>query len=202
MLIIGLTGGIGTGKSEVSRILGELGALVVNADRLGHEAYLPGTDTWEKVVQTFGQEILQPNQEIDRTKLGPIVFADPEALNRLNAIVHPKIYSMAEEIIAKARSENMVKAVVLEAAILIEANWQPLVEEVWVITASEQSIIDRIGAQRGLTEQQVRSRIGSQFSQSERVKHAHVIIDNEGGVDNLTDQIKELWQNRIEGKNN
>ena len=119
MIVIGLTGGIGSGKSEAARMLQELGADVIDADRIGHEAYLPNTETWVAVVAEFGNEILQPTSEIDRKKLGAKVFSDPPAMARLSAIMHPRMYDMIEERIGRLRDQGMEVAVV-EAALLVE----------------------------------------------------------------------------------
>ncbi len=135
MKVIGLTGGIGSGKSTVSRFLGEMGAVVLDADKVGHQAYQPGTETWKELVAAFGEDIVAPDSTIDRRKLGAIVFADPEALARLNRIVHPRMFDMMKAQIEEYRGQG-TEVVVLEAAILLEANWTPLVDEVWVTVAS------------------------------------------------------------------
>jgi len=128
MIVIGLTGGIGSGKSTVAQFLAELGAVVLNADEVGHEAYRPHTETWQELVNAFGSGILQPDDEINRKKLGEIVFADSQALTRLNQIVHPRMFRMMQERIEGWREQG-VEVVVLEAAILFEANWTSLVDE-------------------------------------------------------------------------
>ena len=195
MIVIGLTGGIGTGKSEVARVLEELGAVRVSADELAHQAYRPGTDTWREVVAAFGEEVLLPNGEIDRRKLGPIVFADPEALARLNAIVHPRIYSMAEARIREHRAGD-APAVVLEGALLIEAGWTPLVDEVWMTAAPEDQVVERLRV-RNHRPEEVRARMGAQMPASERARHAQVIIDNEGDKAMLRRRVLEVWAQRI-----
>ena len=161
--VIGLTGGIGSGKSTVSRYLGELGAVIIDADKLGHEIYLPNTDTWRELVNTFGKEILTADDKIDRKKLGAIVFNNPEKLKRLNAIVHPRMFEMAKQRIDEYRRKG-IKVVILDAPILFETNWTPLVEEVWVVVANEANVIKRAMVRSGLTEEQVRTRIASQMS--------------------------------------
>ena len=199
MRVIGLTGGIGTGKTVVSQILRELGAEVIEADRVGHEAYQPGTEAWQAVVREFGQDVLQPSGEIDRKRLGAVVFGDPKALERLNAIMHPRIYRMVEERLAKLRVQG-VRAAVVEAAILIEAGWTPLVDEVWVVTAEEEEVIRRLQGRTALSEEQVRSRMRSQMSSAERVAHADVVIENKRDLADLRDQIESVWRSRINGR--
>ena len=196
MLVIGLTGGIGTGKTQVSEMLEKLGAAIVNADLLGHQIYVPQSEGWHGVVEVFGEEVLAPNGEIDRTKLGPIVFGDPEALKKLNAITHPKIYALAYESLNKL-SEEGSEVAVLEAALLIEAKWTPLVNEVWVTTAPEQDVVKRIQERNGFTEEAIRSRIASQMTQEERITHADVIIENEGDLTELKTKIHKLWNDRV-----
>jgi len=121
MVVIGLTGGILSGKSTISQMLAERGAVIIDADKVGHEAYKPNTKTWQELIAAFGQGILKENDEIDRKKLGEIVFNDPQALARLNGIVHPRMHSMMKEKLERLSGEG-VGVVVLEAAVLIEAN--------------------------------------------------------------------------------
>jgi dephospho-CoA kinase len=190
--VIGLTGGIGSGKSTVSKYLAELGAAIIDADKVGHEAFQPGTEAWREVVATFGRDILTPQGEIDRKKLGAIVFDNPAALAQLNGIMHPKMGDMMKAQIDEYRRQG-VAVVVLEAAILIEANWTPLVDEVWVTTAPESVVLERLKKQRGLAEEQTLARIRSQLSSEERLKHADVVITNEGNLEEVKARVKELW---------
>ncbi len=163
MKVIGLTGGIGTGKSIVSQFLAELGAVIIDADKAGHEAFKPNTEAWHEVVAAFGRQILAPSGEVDRKKLGEIVFSNPESLLQLNKIMHPQMRNMIKAQIEEYRRQG-VDVVVLEAAILIEANWTPLVDEVWVTLAPESAVLKRLREQRGLEEKQTLARIRSQLS--------------------------------------
>ncbi len=192
MKVIGLTGGIGSGKSTVARYLAELGAVVLDADKVGHAVFQPDTDAWRDVVAVFGRQILTPGGEIDRKKLGEIVFNNPEEMSRLNRIMHPRMYDMVVEQIAEYRRQG-VDVLVIEAAILIEAGWTTLVDEVWVAIASEATVIKRLKEQRGLAEAQTLARIRSQLSSEERVKHADVVINNDGDLDAMKAKVKELW---------
>jgi dephospho-CoA kinase len=198
MLVIGLTGGIGTGKSEVSRILGEMGAEVLNADRYGHEVYLPGTDGHREVVEAFGEDVLQPNGEVDRRALGGKVFGNPEAMAQLNAIAWPRIRQKLEDGIEEQRQLG-TGVVVLDAAVLIEAGWTDAADEVWVVTAPEGDVVSRLQARNNLTEEQVRARMASQMSSEERVKHADVVVANDGDLQGLQSNIEKLWQERLDG---
>ena len=199
MFVIGLTGGIGSGKSEVARLLKELGAEVIDADRVGHQAYQPHTEAWEAVVEAFGQEILQPNEEVDRRALGAIVFSAPEQLARLNAIMHPRMQRMIEEQLGEFGAQGAA-VVVLEAAILIEAGWQVLVDEVWVAAASEEVVVDRVRRRNNLADEEIRRRIRSQLSNEERAKQATVVIENNGSLEDLNQSIRELWDSRVQGR--
>lgn len=198
MLVIGVTGGIGTGKSEVSRALEGHGAVVIDADRVGHSIYLPDTDGWKEVVETFGEDVLQEDRQVDRRKLGSIVFGDPEALAKLNAITHPKIRQRISDLTEEERHKGS-GVVVVEAAILIEANWVDLVDEVWVATSSPDTVVGRIQERNNLPEDQIRSRIASQMTHEERVKHATVVVENDGDLGALQEQVARLWEIRVGG---
>ena len=199
MIVIGLTGGIGTGKSEVARILQGLGAALINADQVGHEAYKPHSEIWQEVVKAFGEEILQPNGEIDRKKLGSIVFSHPQQLVRLNQIMHPRMARIVAQRIERLREEG-VPVVVVEAALLFEAGWDSLVDEVWTTDSTLEAVISRLQARNGLSEEEIRKRINSQMSAKERLARADVVIDNSGDVANLERTVQSLWNNRVKGK--
>ena len=190
--VIGLTGGMGSGKSTVSQLLAEFGAVVIDADKVGHEAYQHGTKTWQELVAAFGEQIVAADGSIDRRKLGAIVFGSPEQLARLNRIVHPRMFEMMQDRIQQYRQQG-VKVVVLDAAILFEANWTPLVEEVWVVVASETAVVARARARTGLPEEQIRSRLRSQMPVEDKIKRADVVIRNEGKVEDLRKQVEGLW---------
>jgi len=196
MLVIGLTGSIGTGKSEASRELEALGASLISADQVGHEAYTPNTDAWEQVVAAFGEEILQEDGEIDRRKLGAIVFSDAGQLAKLNQIMHPRMARMVADKIEVLRSQG-TGVVVVEAALLFEAGWDSLVEEVWVTDSPEQAVIERLRKRNGLSEEEARKRISSQMDRAERLGKSDFIIDNSGDIAGLGSAIKELWNSRV-----
>ena len=198
MKVIGLTGGIGSGKSAVSRILAELGAEVIDADKIGREVFEPGTAAWQEVVTTFGREILAPSNEIDRRKLGEVVFHSPEALRQLNRIMHPRIYEVVKANLEECRGRG-VGVVVLEATLLIEAGWTSIVDEVWVTVTSKDTVIGRL-KERGLSEPEGLARIMSQMSADERIKHGDVVIYNEGSLSELKTKVEQLWQERVGSK--
>lgn len=198
MIVIGLTGGIGTGKSEVARILAMLGAVVIDADQLGHQAYTPHTEIWDEVVKVFGEGILQSSGEIDRKQLGAIVFADPEQLARLNGIMHPRMARMVSQQIEKLREEGAT-AVVVEAAVLFEAGWDSLVDEVWTTESPLDNVVDRLMARNGLDRAEVVKRIKSQMSSEERSSRSQVVVDNSKDVDTLVNTVRSLWDTRVKG---
>jgi dephospho-CoA kinase len=197
MKVIGLTGGIASGKSTVSQFLKELGAVTIDADKVGHEAFKPNTETWREVVDAFGKEILNPDGEIDRQKLGKIVFGDSQALTRLNQIVHPRIYALVKARIEDYRRKG-VGVVVLEAPLLFEVDRPSLladeVDEVWVTVAPEAVVLRRLKNKTGLSEPQSLARIRSQLTSEERLKHADVVIDTDCGLDELKARVEKLWR--------
>ncbi len=199
MHVIGLTGGVGSGKTTASKFLQELGAHILDADKVGHESYLPDMPAWKDLIAAFGEDLLRPNQEIDRKKLGAIVFSNPENLAKLNSIVHPRMREMMEQQLEELKGQG-VKLVVLEAAILIEANWQSLVDEVWTTEAPEATVVERLKARNNWTEQQVRDRIRSQMSPQERAAHAQVGIDTDCSLDEMRDRVKNLLETRAGSK--
>jgi dephospho-CoA kinase len=192
--IIGLTGGIGAGKSTVAAILAELGARVIDADRIGHEVYRPGSEGFRRVVDAFGPGIVAPDGTIDRRELGAIVFADAAALARLNALVHPLIGDEITRRIAEARAGGYDGPIVIEAAILLEAGWRGLVGRLWVVSVDRETAIARVSASRGLTREEVERRIDAQTSDETRRRAADLVIDNRGGEAALRAQVEAAWR--------
>jgi len=193
MKVIGLTGGIGSGKSTVSQFLAELGAVILNADEVGHEALKPDTEIWRQVVAAFGRQILTPDGNIDRKKLGNIVFSNAESLSRLNQIMHPRMYDMVKAQLEEYRRQG-TRVVVLEAPLLLEAGWTPLVDEVWVTTAPEATVLKRLEERTGLSQAESLTRLRSQLPSEERVRQADVVINTDCDPDELKSKVKELGQ--------
>ena len=192
MLVIGVTGNIGSGKSAVCQILAKLGAIVIDADELGHEAYKPHSQTWRELIDGFGEDIVKAGKEIDRRKLGQVVFSDPDALARLNQIVHPAAYRLAQGRIETYRHQG-AKAIVLEAALLIEAEWTDLVDKIWLVVAPESVVVRRLARHKGMTESQILARLRSQMPAEEKAKYADEVIHNDGNLDQLKTRVTELW---------
>ena len=196
MLVIGLTGGIGTGKSEVAGLLQSLGAEVIDADQVGHEAYTPNSESWCAVVNAFGEEILRPDGQIDRGRLGAIVFSDPDQLEKLNGIMHPRMARMVGDKIEVLRDKG-APAVVVEAAVLFEAGWDSLVDEIWTTDLPVELVIERLQARNGMDEDEVMRRINSQMDRSERIERSDLVVDNSGDVTSLEETVKALWDTRV-----
>lgn len=192
MKVIGLTGGIGSGKSTAAQFLKALGAVVIDLDGLGHDVLKKSGEVYKQLLSAFGEDILASSGEIDRARLGKIVFNSPEALKRLNKIVHPVIDKKVEEEIEKNRCKG-VKAVFLEAAAILEAEktWQ--VDELWVITTPEADIIRRIKDRPDYNEMIAKSRIRAQMPNSERIKKADVVITNDGTIEQLKNKVEVEW---------
>ncbi len=199
MVVIGLTGGIASGKSTAAMVLQGLGAAILNADEIGHELLQHDAEARREVVTAFGREILAPDEDIDRGKLADIVFADPQALARLNRIMHPKMFLIAKDRIEELRRQG-VEVVVLEVPLLIEANWTGLVDKIWVTSAPEAAVIRRLCQDVGLTEEQARARIRSQMPIAEKAEYADVVIDTDRDRAETESEIVKLWHQLIKDK--
>ncbi len=198
MLKVGLTGGIGTGKSLVSAIMGDCGAHLIDADLLGHESYNIGTSGLHQVVKVFGDHILGADGSIDRDILGRIVFNDRSQMQNLNNILHPIIYEIVKDRIGQVEEDGNTM-VVVEAAVLIEAQWQSLFDQVWVVKSDEETVIRRLLRRNGFDRNEACKRIESQISESDRLSHADVIIDNNGTREELEVKVKDLWEKQTNG---
>ncbi len=192
-IVIGLTGGIASGKSVVSGMLAERGALVIDADKVGHEAYAPGSDCYAAVVVAFGKDIVAQDGEIDRKALGAKVFGDPAKRKQLEGIVWPWMRKTMDGRLATIRAKG-TPVVVLEAAVLIEADWVPITDQVWVVVVSPEVARQRIIERNGLTAEQADARINAQLSNADRVQRAQVVIDNSGTLDELRERVDAAWQ--------
>ncbi len=195
MRVIGLTGGIGTGKSEAARILAEFGAAVIDADAEGHRAYTKGSIGWRRLVELFSSGILNDEQEVDRAKLGQLVFANPQALAWLNAAIHPLIRQQVSQAIERHR-QGGEHAVVIDAALLYQAKWDDLADEVWAVSARPDVVLQRM-QQRGLSPEDVRRRSDAQGGGDTALGRADAIIENSGPPEDLRARVQELWEERI-----
>jgi len=198
MLTIGLTGGIGSGKSTVAQILGEFGAAILDADKVAHTTYAPGGPAYDAVIAAFGAQVLAPDRTIDRKKLGAVVFGNPEQLNKLTSIVWPATFESIRRNVAELRASGAKLPIIVEAAILIEANWQPLFDEIWLVRAPREQVVTRIEIQRGLKPAETETRIRAQLSDEERAKNATLVIENNGSIEELRDLLKTVWSEALE----
>ncbi|MDQ0759921.1 dephospho-CoA kinase [Streptomyces canus] len=190
MLKVGLTGGIGAGKSEVSRLLVEHGAVLIDADRIAREVVAPGTPGLAAVVEAFGEDVLAENGGLDRPKLGSIVFADPDRLAVLNSIVHPLVGARSRELESAAAEDAVV---VHDVPLLAENALAPLYDLVVVVDASPETQLDRLVRLRGMTEQDARARMAAQATREKRLEIADVVIDNDVPLEVLRRRVQEVW---------
>ncbi|MEV0319535.1 dephospho-CoA kinase [Streptomyces sp. NPDC050658] len=190
MLKVGLTGGIGAGKSEVSRLLVASGAVLIDADKIAREVVEPGTDGLAAVVEAFGPEVLAPDGSLDRPKLGSIVFADADKLAVLNAIVHPLVGSRSAELEASASDDAVV---VHDVPLLAENGLAPLYDLVVVVDASPETQLDRLVRLRGMSEEDARARMAAQASRGKRLEIADIVIDNDGPLEGLEQRVGAVW---------
>ncbi len=198
MYVIGLTGGIGSGKSTVSRMLEEKGAVVLSADTTGHEVYLPGSAAWQEVVDAFGREVVAADGSIDRKKLGAIVFADEAALRRLNGLTHPRMRELMRAKLAREEAAG-TPLVVLEAALLFDAGWDDLADEVWVTVVPPEVAAQRTAERSGLSREEALARVRAQMSNEERTRRADVVIDTDVPLAESRRQVDEAWE-RLAGR--
>ncbi|MYR45214.1 dephospho-CoA kinase [Streptomyces sp. SID5910] len=190
MLTVGLTGGIGAGKSEVSRLLVECGAVLIDADRIAREVVAPGTPGLAAVVEAFGEDVLAGDGSLNRPKLGSIVFADPEKLAALNAIVHPLVGARSRELEQSAAEDAVV---VHDVPLLTENGLAPLYDVVVVVDADPATQLDRLVRLRGMSEQDARARMAAQATREQRREIADVVIDNDVPLEELRHRVKEVW---------
>ncbi|MEU8869784.1 dephospho-CoA kinase [Streptomyces javensis] len=194
MLNLGLTGGIGAGKSEVSRLLTSLGAVLIDSDRIAREVVEPGTPGLAAVVAEFGPEVLTADGSLDRPRLGGIVFTDPERLSALNAIVHPLVRDRSAELQAAAAPDAVV---VHDVPLLAENKLAPLYDLVLVVDATPETQLDRLVRLRGMAEDEARARMAAQATRAERLAVADVVIDNNGPIEALEPQVREVWADLV-----
>jgi dephospho-CoA kinase len=191
VLLVGLTGGIGSGKSTVSAMLAERGAEIIDADRIAREVVLPGTPAWCKIRDHFGPEVLLADGHIDRAALAGKVFADPAKLALLNQITHPEIFARIADRLEELHGRDVV--VVLDAALLLETGLAQRVDMVIVTHSPKELRVERLVA-RGLGSQQAEARMVSQLSEDERLARADLVIDNSGSLEDLVEQVDNAWR--------
>ncbi len=190
-VLVGLTGGIGAGKSVVAARLAAHGALVIDADRLAREVVAPGTGGLAEVIAAFGPEVLGPDGALDRAALGRIVFADPQARQRLEAIVHPRVRARTAELVAGAPAGTVV---VNDVPLLVETGIAGTFEVVVVVLASAETRLRRLVQGRGMRPEEARARMAAQASDAQRRAVATYVIDNDGTLDEVNAAVNRLWE--------
>lgn len=198
MIKIGLTGGIASGKSTISKILKRLGAKIIDADLEAKAALKPHAKPWKMLIKEFGHEIKKDDNTIDRRKLGDMVFGSEEKLKKLNSIVHPFVIEQIKDKIKVAEEKGGCKAIVLDAPLLIETNLHHIVDEVWVVNVDSQTQVSRLMKRDKFSLEQAENRIKAQLSQDQRLNFATAVIDNTGTRRSTREQIELLWKERVE----
>ena len=191
MLLVGLTGGIGSGKSTVARMLAARGAVVIDADDLARRAVEPGTPGYARVVRAFGQDAVSATGELDRRRLAEHVFSDPEARLRLEAIVHPEVARLFTEAVRAYRETERV--IVYAVPLLVERGLEATFDVVVTISAAEDVRARRVGRDRGMSERDARARIAAQISDADREAVADVVVRNDGSLADLEERVASLW---------
>ncbi len=199
MRIIGLTGGIASGKTTVARMLAELGAVIVDADQISREAVMPGSAALAALVEEFGSDILLPDGTLDRAQVARTVFCDPAARKRLEAILHPAIRQLADQKLTELRKAG-TEVVLYVAPLLIEAGAVSRVDEIWVVHVDQATQISRLMARDGITEQEALQRIAAQMPMEEKRKYGKVVIENGRGIDQTAKQVQQIWEREVAGK--
>jgi len=195
MVVIGLTGGIASGKSTVSDMLSELGAEVVDADTVAKEVVSPGSDAWRELVDEFGEGVLNADGTVSGRRLGRIVFSDRSALERLNRITHPRIIRRIKERIARARgTEAPSRALVVDAPLLIETGLHREVDSVWVVVVDPHTQVERLMARESFSFSEAIDRLEAQMPAEEKTRYADVVIDNRGSVEETRRAVKAAWK--------
>ena len=200
MFIIGLTGGIGSGKSEASKILKSLGAKTINADIFGHSVYKKNTKVWGEIIKEFGEAVLDKDGNIVRSKLANRVFSSKSELDKLNRICHPEIKKLVIKELDQF-SLDSVKIAVVEAAILIEANWTDIVDEVWSIESKTSIIFNRVKKRDNINRSVIQSRIDSQIDNATRLKYSDIVITNNGTIEELKKNLSGIWERKFISRN-
>lgn len=195
MYLIGLTGGIGTGKSRVAALLRELGAEVISSDQLAREVVEPGQPALQEIVQRFGSEYLLPDGTLNRRLLAELVFSDEQARKDLEAIMHPRIRQLGDTRLEMLRRrENPPQVVVFEIPLLFETGREKDFDEIWVVVASEETAIKRAAKRDRSDEDHIRARMRAQMPVAEKARRAHVVIDNDGDWEETGRQVRQRWR--------
>ena len=202
MLVIGVTGGVGTGKSTVAKMFGDLGARVIDADALAHEAMRTGSVAWRRIVEDFGEGILHPDRSINRQALGGIVFTDEDARRRLEDIIHPQVLKAIKRQLHAWKKNGRDLMVVLDVPLLLEAGLASMVDVVVVVRADPAAQHARLMQQRDWSEAEIQRRTGAQWSLADKEEHADAIVENSGTLADTRRQVRQLWKTQCAAHKN
>ncbi len=194
MIVVGVTGNMGSGKTTVSRMLRDMGAEVVDADQLAREIVQPHRPAWRELVAEFGSSILREDGTIDRRRLARMVFADAERLRRLNEITHPRIIEEIDARIRAARRRGDTRVLVIDAPLIIEAGMVSMVDRIWLVRADQEVRMQRLLQRGEYTRSEIRDRLRAQMPENEQLRYADAVIDNSGCIEETRRQVRALWE--------
>ena len=197
MVVIGVTGGVGTGKSAVAGMFKRLGAVVLDADTLAHQSMEPKRLAWRSIVRAFGDKVLNDDQTVNRRRLAEVVFRDEALRHRLEAIIHPQVLREIRRQLGRLRRQHRIRAVVLDVPLLLEVGAQRLADAVVVVTASSQAQRERLAARDGWSTEEMTARIGAQWELSAKEALADYVVDNSDGVERTRTQVKRIWNQLV-----
>lgn len=194
MKTIGLTGGIASGKTTVSKTLHELGAIIIDADKIARDVVEKGKPAYMDIVAYFGEEVLLENGELDRKHLGSIVFNSPIHLEKLNQFTHPRIFETIDREINYYKQNHPSRVIIVDAALLIETDLKNKVDEVWLVVVPENLQLQRLIDRDGLSLEEAKKRIKSQMPTEKKILFADRLINNSGDLEELIKQVKKIWE--------
>ena len=194
MIVIGLTGGMASGKTSVARMLAKLGAHVIDADVIAKKLVTPGQPALRLLAEIFGPGIIQPDGNLNRGALAAIVFNDHEKLEKLNAVLHPLVIQKTMEKLRIFKETQPESVIIIDAPLLLEAGMTKLVDEVWVVIAGEEEQIKRAVLRENLSREEAKKRLAAQMPLKEKLKYANKVIDNSGSISSTAGQVKTLWE--------
>ena len=197
MVVIGVTGGVGTGKSTVAEMFRRLGAVVLDADVMAHRVMVPKRLAWREIVKEFGEEVLNDDQTINRKRLAALVFHDEQRRKRLERIIHPRVLREIKEQLHRLQRSRRVRAIVLDVPLLVEVGAHRLVDALVVVTAPPEAQRIRLKEKYGWSDEETNARIGAQWELSAKVALADYVVDNAHGVDATRTQVRHLWETLV-----
>lgn len=200
MVVVGLTGGIASGKSTVSNYLKKMGAAIIDADLLARQVVEPGEKPWQKIKEDFGNQVLNPNGTLNRKRLAEIIFNDGERRKALNEIIHPEVIKKTLEMIDLYKKEGQVPLIVIDAPLLIEAGMDTLVDEIWIVVINEELQVQRLMARDNISREGALQRLRAQIPTKDKLKYAHRIIDNSLNLEHTLNQVQNFWHQVVGSK--